>query len=217
MKKLRLAAAILLVAAISACRSSPTDTHMSVYDPATGEQTKVEIPKVHADYANYLEKNSYDVAFPHIAASAKYYLDPKTEAHGFVVRSSGTRRIEFGRILDITMASKDVRTAFDRVEKIASPDGADGLVLLFSVEKYRFAGWRAEIRLHVTALSDGRKIMSSSFEAVGRNQSSKLRWLPAIARASMMKHVIQDSTKSAVDKIFLEFTEDLKAAVRASS
>ena len=217
MKKPQLAAAILVVAALAACRGSQTATHMTVYDPATGGQTTVEIPKAHNGYANYLAENSYDVAFPHIADSVKYYLDPKTEDHGFVVRSSGTLRVEFGRILDITMASKDVHTAFDQVEKVASPDVDDGLVLSFSVEKYRFANWRAEINLRVTAQINGRKIMDSTFEAIGRNQRSKMRWLPAIARASMMKHVIQDSTKSAVDKIFVEFTGDLKAALQASS
>lgn len=217
MKKLRLATAILLVAALAACRGNPTATHMTVYDPATGAQTKVEIPKVHAGYDAYLEKNSYDVAFPHIAESAKYYLDPKTEAHGFVVKTAGPWRIEFGRILDITMASKDVGTAFDRVEKVASPEGADGLVLSFSVENYRFANWRTEISLHITAQIDGRKIMSSTFEATGRSQRAKMRWIPRIARAGAMKSSIQDSTKSAVDKIFLELTADLKAALRAAS
>lgn len=172
--------------------------------------------QVHTDYPQYLANNPGDAGYSNVADSAQYYLDPKTENHSVSIRSlmagaANSWIVQFGRVLDATMESSQIKAAFDSVNKTSSSEGVDGLLLVFSLQNYQFADFQATTALNISAYSDGRKILSKAYNAIGISQGRKMFWGGAFA----MKNAIQQSTKNAIDKILAEFMADLKHALAA--
>ncbi len=229
----------VLLAALTLSGCAPT--HPTKPDPATGELIKLPIPKVADDFPSILPALRYDVAYPHIAPSVSYYLDPKTEAHRYHLRSQSWNvwYVEIGRMLDAVMQETDIRTAFDKVEKVDSPDGVEGLLLAFSVEDYSFGGAQARLKMTVSAELDGRKILSDTYQVrgarVGFSRRSRLgsgEFFTALSLGIVLgaasggvfvpvyydkgpsdfekKRRIQVSTKAALDRVLLAVTEDLR-------
>lgn len=194
MKRIFLPAVAVLALAVSACTHS-----------------------VHSDYAQYLVNNETQVTFPHVTESVQYYMDPTTENHSMQVRAITTGIanswvVDFGRILDATMSGNDMRTAFDEVKKVSSPEGVPGLLLRFSLRRYDFSDFQATVALGISARNDGTEILTNTYSATGISQGGKMFWGGAFA----MQNAMQQSTKSALDQIFTEFIGDLKKRWGAS-
>lgn len=174
--------------------------------------------QVHPDYAQYLINNQGAVTFPRVAKSADYYLPPGTDDHNYKFSSAmgglgNSWAVQFGRILDATMLGTDVRTAFGDVEKIESPKGGKGLVMIYAINSYVFEGFQAKVNLTITARKGSKKLLSKKYFAAGISQGGKMFWGGAYA----MKNAVQQSTKSALDQILTEFIGDLKRVYRARS
>ncbi len=170
--------------------------------------------QIHSDYPQYLLNNQAGVALPQVANSVKYYLDPATENHSetinsFMAGAANTWIVRFGKILDATMNSSQIKAAFHSVKKTNSREGAGGLLLIFSLQKYQFSDFNATISLKISAYMDGREILSKDYNKAGISQGGKVFWGGGFA----MKNAVQQSTKFAVDRIFMEFIPDLKNAL----
>jgi len=166
--------------------------------------------KVADDYAQYLENNEGQRTFAATGLRAAYTLTEDTDQHRLEFRSwmagyANLWIVEFGKILDATLQSEDVRAAFAELER-ADPSAAADL-LTFSVEDYVFEDTSAQVTLHVSFTSDGASVLDQSYTARGKSQGGKMFWGGAFA----MKNAIQQSTKLAMDDILAELTDDLAA------
>ena len=173
---------------------------------------------VHEDYPQYLVKNQGRVTLPRVNEPVRYYLSPETENHTYGIRSARAGFfmnrwvVDFGRIMDTTMKSADVRYAFDSVQKTATPYDQDGLLVAFDLTNYQFGGFEARVNLRIDVMDDGREIMSKTYAAKGRSQGGKIFW----GGSFLMKNAVQQSTKNAVDKILKEFILDMNQAVEVA-
>ncbi len=91
--------ALLLGLLLAACKT----TESEVIEEDFGEGWKSPPPGlIHEDYAQFVAESRLRDPFPPIAASVRYYLDPKTDAYRHEVRAAswGYWDVEFGRVLD---------------------------------------------------------------------------------------------------------------------
>lgn len=172
--------------------------------------------QVDTDYGQYLTNNQGAVTFPRVANSAVYYLPPETDNHSYAFRSfmgglANSWAVQFGRILDATMAGTDARTAFGDVEKVESTAGVRGLLLIYDLNSYVFEGFEATVNMTITARKGTRELLSKQYAATGISQGGKMYWGGMFA----MKNAVQQSTKNAVDQILTQFVGDLKKVYKA--
>ncbi len=191
------AAVVVACLAISACKTSPSEgTVAREYHP------------VHEGYAEYLAKNPRDLPYPHIADSVEYYMSANTSSHDQIVRSAqfGRARVEFGKILDTTMQADDLQAAFGKLKRTSSPAETDGVVLVFSLDEFKFRRFRSHLGLSVSAMRDGREILSRTYRAVGGPHTDRdVRDAGTYA----LQRSIQASTKDALDDIMASVIDDL--------
>ncbi len=166
--------------------------------------------QIHADYAQYLVNNEGEVTFSRVSDSTAYYLTPRTQDHSFEFVSAmgglaNTWAIQIGPILDATMNGRDAQTAFGQVTKTLSPDATRGLLIIFDLNNYSFENFEASISLDITARDGASELLSKRYSSVGISQGGKMFWGGAFA----MKNAVQQSTKSAVDRILTQFIFDL--------
>lgn len=204
MKRIYCVAAVVVVGlAVSACKTSSSED-------TVGSR---EYHPVHEGYAEYLAENPRDLPFPHVADSVKYYMGAKTLGHDQIVRSAqfGRARVELGRILDVTMQAEDLQAAFGKLKRASSPAEADGVVLVFSLDEFKFRRFRSHLGLNVSAMRDGREILSRTYRAVGGpHTGGDVRSAGTFA----LKRSIQASTKDALDNILSSVIDDLNYRLR---
>lgn len=160
------------------------------------------------DYAAYLANNQGESALPKAQRAADYLLTPGTETHHYEFRSALVGHanlwiVDFGKLLDMTLASQDVQQAFDGLKR---HDGAssDAPILRFELMQYRFEDFRAYVTLKVEVASAGQQLFSKTYQVEGKSQGGKMFWGGAFA----MKNAVQQSTKLAMDEILRSFIRD---------
>ncbi|UTW09351.1 hypothetical protein [Pseudomonas benzenivorans] len=160
------------------------------------------------DYAAYLANNQGESALPKAQGPADYLLAPATETHHYEFRSALVGHanlwiVDFGKLLDMTLASQDVQQAFEGLKR---HDGASSSapVLRFELMQYRFEDFRAYVTLNVEVASAGQQLFSKTYQVEGKSQGGKMFWGGAFA----MKNAVQQSTKLAMDEILRNFIRD---------
>lgn len=161
------------------------------------------------DYGGYLEKNSSENAIPTTDISAEYYLSEKTENHSYrfraaTVGSANVWIVEFGKILDETMASDEIRESFKSIAKSDANSNAMNLIE-FDLIDYEFYDYKADINLSILYKSNGQTSIVKQYHATGLPQTTQM-WLGGVFG---MRDAIHDSMKSAVDQILTELLIDI--------
>lgn len=169
------------------------------------------------DYNQYLVNNEGASTLPKTELEADYSINKETISHRYEFRAATVGYanlwiVEFGKILDLTLKSKDVQDAFGRLEESASNNIVDGNLISFTLEKYEFKDYHAFITLNIV-LSNGIDIfLDKTYYAEGRSQGGKMFWGGVFA----MKNATQQSTKLALDKILGDFIQDVNVKLTAA-
>lgn len=163
------------------------------------------------DYPAYLAKNQGQT-YPAVDYDAQYLITPSTKSHSlsissFMAGAGNSWEVKFGPLLDATLRSSDVQKSFKSFTENNGTDKAARLIT-FHLNSYNFANHRATIDLKITATKNGKTILDKSYRADGVSQGGKMFWGGGMA----MKNAVQQSTKSAMDTILINFFADLKAA-----
>ena len=165
------------------------------------------------DYDQYLAKNKSASQFQMFKAADQYYLPAVTQNHRYEFRSAMAGYahvwvVEFGKVLDMTMQSKDVVDALGTVNKTASETQGTGNTIMFDLQKYTFQNHGAHVVLTISVKNAKAEIFKKTYNVDGKTQGGKMFWAGAFG----MKNAVQQSTKFAMDEIITNFIHDLKAA-----
>jgi len=165
------------------------------------------------DYGQYLANNAGERKFEAVKAGDQYFLPEATQNHSYKFRSAtvgyaNVWLVEFGKILDATMQSKDVVDALGKVTKASTETQGAGNMIVFDLQKYSFENFGAHIVLTISVKNKQGDIFKKTYSADGTGQGGKMFWAGAFG----MHNAIQQSTKLAMDEIISNFIRDLKAA-----
>lgn len=108
-------------------------------------------------------------------------------------------------MLDETLSSKDVQSAFGGLKKTPETGLGSGDVLIFKLNKYVFEGHAATVSLSVSLSRAGKEAFSKTYSQIGQSQGGKMFWGGAFAQ----KNAVQQSTKLAIDEILRQLIADL--------
>jgi hypothetical protein len=170
------------------------------------------------DYQQYLAKNEGARKFEMVKAADQYYLPATTQSHHYEFRAATTGYanvwvMEFGKVLDATMQSKDVVNAFGSLKKSASESQGTGDTLIFDLQKYTFEDFGAHVTLTISVKNADGEIFKKTYTADGKSQGAKMFFAGAFG----MKNAVQQSTKLATDEIISNFIRDLKVSKKVVS
>lgn len=169
------------------------------------------------DYGQYLRNNEGAASFQRINAGDKYHLPPSTQNHQYEFRAATVGYanlwiVEFGKILDQTMQSKDIVAALGLLSKVGDNQIDTGNTLIFDLERYTFEDFGAHVNLTIIVKQSGHEKFRKSYRADGKTQGGKMFFAGAFG----MKNAVQQSTKLALDDIFSRFISDYKASSMAN-
>ena len=169
------------------------------------------------DYPQYLMNNQGESHLPSTSVASRYALTPGTSSQHYEFRSAmagGANLwiVEFGRLLDATLQSRDVQGAFGSLTRSSVEDPGDGL-LVFDLLHYEFSDMRAHVTLKITQRHGGAEVFTSVYQAEGDTQGGKVFWGGVFA----MKNAIHQSTKLALDEILRRLISDLNAQARQAA
>jgi len=166
------------------------------------------------DYDQYLANNEGVNNLPRAEHAASYQMSNAIKSHRYEFRSFMTGHanlwiVEFGKMLDATLRSKDIQQAFD--SQLTSVDGinAKDTLLYFDLQNYRFEDTQAKINLRVTLKRNESVLFEKIYTANGKSQGGKMFWGGVFAQ----KNAVQQSTKLALDEIFKQLIHDFNQAI----
>jgi len=165
------------------------------------------------DYPQYLAKTTGESKFETVKAADQYFLPAATQNHRYEFRAAtvGAAHVwvmEFGKVLDATMQSKDVANAFGSMSKATTETQATGNTLVFELQSYRFEDFNAHVTLTISVKNASGEQFRKTYNAHGKSQGGKMFFAGPFG----MKNAVQQSTKAATDEIIASFIRDLKAA-----
>lgn len=165
---------------------------------------------VSADYTQYLTNNEGSYQPPHTDYEAEYILTPNTANHNYEFRAATVGYahlwvVNFGKILEKTLESKDVQSAFKKLSKADGKGTPGTLVISFNLVDYEFSGLEARVKLQITAIKDDSILFDRTYFEKGISQGGKMFFAGPFG----MKNAIQQSTKSAIDKIMAQSLNDI--------
>ena len=168
------------------------------------------------DYPQYLAKNKGSVTLPKSALEASYQLDASTASHRYEFRAATVGYahlwiVEFGQMLDATLASDDVQASFGKLDKLSDTQ-QHAAVLRFNLQNYEFKDHMAHVSLNISLEKNGQTVLNKTYHAQGKSQGGKMFFGGPFA----MKNATQQSTKYALDEILREFINDTHAVAVAS-
>jgi hypothetical protein len=164
------------------------------------------------DYAQYLANNQGAAKLPTAKVANQYFLTPATQAHHYEFRSAmagyaNVWAVDFGKVLDATMASPDVVAALGQLKKASDDKAAGGNTIVFNLQSYTFQDHGAHVELAIAVRNGSGEVFSKTYKADGDTQGGKMFWGGAFG----MKNAVQQSTKLAIDKILTNFITDLNS------
>ena len=162
------------------------------------------------DYPQYLINNQGTSQLPSTTTASAYTISPATASNHYEFRSAmagyaNVWVVQFGQILDDTLQSHDVQTAFGKLAK--SEGGSNDGLLVFDLQNYTYVELGAHVSLKVTYRRGNQDVFSKVYQTDGTTQGSKMFWGGAFA----MKNAVQQSTKLAIDNILRQLIVDLNA------
>lgn len=162
-----------------------------------------------SDYGVYLSKNEGTAKLEKTAVNSEYLLTQNTAEHQYKFRSATVGYahvwvVEFGKMLESSLQSKDVQESFGRLTRSESK-GASGNLVVFDLKTYEFKDYGAHVVLAVSVSNNGRKVFDTTYESDGKKQGAKMFWSGVFG----MKNSIQQSTKIAIDEILGRFIQDV--------
>ncbi|MDR3427265.1 hypothetical protein [Silvimonas sp.] len=165
------------------------------------------------DYGQYLTNNQKAGQFQQIQVANQYQVPAATQNHHYEFRSAMVGyahvwAVDFGKILDATMQSKDVVDALGPLTKAAPDSPSNGNTLIFDLDKYSFEDFGAHIVLTIRVKNASGEVFKKTYTADGETQGGKMFWSGPFG----MKNAVQQSTKLAMDKIFTTFIADVKTS-----
>ncbi len=165
---------------------------------------------IEQDYPQYLVNNAGEAKLPKTDKASEYVLTPATQQHSYEFRAAMTGAanlwiVEFGKMLDDTMMSSDVQTAFNAIRKISDTSAASGNLLIFDLQNYTFSDFRAHVSLKISLSRSDQVVFSKTYTQDGKTQGGKMFWGGVFAQ----KNAVHQSTKDAIDKILRELISDL--------
>lgn len=162
--------------------------------------------QVDYDYRQYLEDNYSQISYPNIAAVFGYSCSPKVyrreiKIHSLLGLPIYWWKVNMYTILSETFRTEDIQNIFI---KLYRNDFEKNRIVIEDVA-YEFKDFRVYINMRIRTLLNGKKIIVKEYHAQGEPQ----HWKMFIGKALAMKYAIQQSTKTAMDKIFLQYFTDL--------
>jgi len=166
------------------------------------------------DYDQHLVKYGAETTLPKSELEAEYLIGNKTENHNYQFRAATVGYahvwiVEFGKILDKTINSDYVQSAFGSLEKGV---GTNGNLVEFELENFEFKNYRAYTALNIKVLNSGGEIFNKTYLSEGGSQGGQM-WG---AGPFGMKNATLKSTKQSIDKILEQFINDVNSNKLAS-
>jgi hypothetical protein len=170
------------------------------------------------DYNQYLVNNEGSNTLPKTELEADYSINKETISHRYEFRAATVGYanlwiVEFGKILDQTLKSKDVQDAFGRLEESVGKNSGEGNLVSFTLESYEFKEYHAYVSLNIVFSNSGNVVLEKTYQAEGRSQGGKMFWGGVFA----MKIATQQSTKLALDKILGDFIQDINKKLTSAN
>ena len=189
MKKLIIACTVLLGFSITGC---------SINHP------------VAKDYDAYMEKYGNETSLPKSGIESEYNIASETQGHRYQFRAATVGYahvwiVEFGKILDKTLNSKYVQSAFGRLTKMSTDSPISDNLIEFELVNYEFKNYRAYTSLNIKVTNAGQELLNKTYSSEGASKGGQM-WA---AGPFGMKNATLASTKSSIDKILQEFLEDI--------
>jgi len=161
------------------------------------------------DYDRYLKNNERSGLFQKVNLAVEYEIDNSTVKHNYsyspgTVGYDSAWVIEFGKILQHTINSQDVQEAFLKLTT-GNKEKSKNSILRFKMIGYEFRDHRAFVSLNVSLMSCENLVFDNTYNAKGRGQGGKI----FLAGTFGIKNAVQQSTKSALDKIFHNLISDI--------
>lgn len=159
------------------------------------------------DYDQHLAKYGAETTLPQSEMEAEYLIGNKTRDHSYQFRAATVGYahvwiVEFGKILDKTINSDYVQSAFGKLDK---GEGTNGNLVEFELESFEFKNYRAYTALNIKVLNSGDEIFNKMYRSEGGSQGGQM-WG---AGAFGMKNATLKSTKQSIDKILEQFINDV--------
>lgn len=166
------------------------------------------------DYDQHLVKYGSETTLPKSEMEAEYLIGNKTENHNYQFRAATVGYahvwiVEFGKILDKTVNSNYVQSAFGKLDK---GTGKNGNLVEFELESFEFKNYRAYTALNIKVLNSGSEIFNKTYRSEGGSQGGQM-WG---AGPFGMKNATLKSTKQSIDKILEQFISDVNENKLAS-
>jgi hypothetical protein len=167
------------------------------------------------DYPQYLSNNQGTFQLPKTDYMAEYVLTPETANHHYEFRAATVGYahvwvVDFGRMLESTLESTDVKAAFKKLSKSSGDNMSGDMVIRFDLVDYKFEGFEARVNLRISSAKNGSVIFDKSYFETGLSQGGKMFWAGPFG----MKNAIQQSTKTAIDKILSQSLQDMRDQLR---
>ena len=165
-------------------------------------------------YDQHLVKYGSETTLPKSDMETEYLIGSKTENHNYQFRTAAVGYahvwiVEFGKILDKTINSNYVQSAFGKLEK---GTGDNGNLVEFELESFEFKNYRAYTALNIKVLNLGREVFNKTYNSEGGSQVGQM-WA---AGPFGMKNATLKSTKQSIDKILEQFINDINENKLAS-
>lgn len=162
------------------------------------------------DYEQYLIENQGNSILPNTELEADYIIERDSQTHKYEFRAvtvgyANLWIVEFGKILDKTLQSKDVQEAFGRLTKMLVSDTNDSNLVTFKLIKYEFIDYCAYVTLDISIKNRDDVTRHKSYRADGKRQTAKM-WIGGVF---LMRDAIRQSTKLAIDSIISNFINDI--------
>ena len=166
------------------------------------------------DYDQHLVKYGAETTLPQSEMDAEYSIGNKTKDHNYQFRAATVGYahiwiVEFGKILDKTINSEYVQSAFGRLDK---GEGTNGNLVEFELESFEFKDYRAYTALNIKVVNSGDEIFNKTYRSEGGSQGGQM-WG---AGPFGMKNATLKSTKQSIDKILEQFINDINSQKLAS-
>lgn len=169
------------------------------------------------DYDQFLAKYGSETTLPKTDVNSDYLIEDKTKNHSYQFRAATVGYahiwiVEFGEILDKTINSEYVQSAFGTLNKSDVSDGNSENLVEFELKDYEFKNYRAYTTLKIKVMKKGHEVFSKVYHSEGRGQGGQM-WA---AGPFGMKNATLKSTKQSIDKILTEFINDINTEQVAS-
>lgn len=162
------------------------------------------------DYPQYLAKNGNVGTLPKTNLESTYQIDAKTQSHRYEFRAASVGYahlwiVEFGKILDATLNAPYVQSSFGKLEKGGRVTDSGGNVIDFRMTRYEFKNYRAYVSMNIILSNNGNEVLNKTYSSEGSAKGGQMWGMGPFG----MTTSTLDSTRSAIDKILVQFINDI--------